>query len=153
MPKLIFSACFPVALSMALIKRDSSIGWLLPMLNKVYGISVAGITSCMRTMPSTMSSMYVKSRCILPWLNTLIGWLFRMASVNNHGAMSGRPAGPYTVKMRRPVVGMLYSLEYAWAISSLAFLVAAYRATGWSTLSVSLNGILSFIPYTELDDA
>ncbi len=33
-------------------------------------------------------------------------------------------------------------------MSSFAFLVAAYRLTGWSTRSWTLNGIAVFAPYT-----
>ena len=50
--------------------------------------------------------------------------------VNRNKAMSGRPHGPYTVKNRRPVVGSRNRWLYVCAISSLAFLVAAYRLTG-----------------------
>ncbi len=59
-----------------------------------------------RTTPSTMSSMYVKSRSILPALKTSIGRPSTIAFVNSIGAWSGRPHGPYTVKKRRPVVGI-----------------------------------------------
>lgn len=76
MGSMILSASLPQALSMALIKRASSVGWLLPMLkswwgtwdaffgscdcaqdDKVVAVDEAGGTSRMRTMPSTMSSM------------------------------------------------------------------------------------------------
>ncbi|MNW13342.1 hypothetical protein D3C71_2112800 [compost metagenome] len=78
------------------------------MLNTANGTSPLAGCAITRSTPSTMSSMKVKSRCIWPWLNTLIGSPLRMASVNSHGAMSGRPHGPYTVKKRRPVTGSWY---------------------------------------------
>ena len=68
------------------------------------GLAVAGLSQ-QRSTPSTMSSMKVKSRCILPWLNTLIGSPARIARANSIGAISGLPQGPYTVKKRRPVAG------------------------------------------------
>ena len=40
-----------------------------------------------------------------------------------------------------------------WATSSFAFLVAAYRLTGWSTGWSSLHGSVWFAPYTDEDDA
>ena len=62
--------------------------------------------------------------------------------------MSGRPHGPYTVKNRNPVAGRPNRWLYVWAISSLAFFVAAYRLTGWSVLSCSLKRSLRLAPYT-----
>jgi hypothetical protein len=58
-----------------------------------------------RITPSAMSPIQVKSRCICPWLNPLIGSPARIALAKSIGAMSGRPQGPYTVKKRRPVAG------------------------------------------------
>ena len=80
-----------------------------------------------------MSSMYVKSRIICPWLNTGMGSPARIPRVNLNSAMSGRPHGPYTVKKRRPVTGKRNRCAYACAISSFPFFVAAYSETGWST--------------------
>jgi hypothetical protein len=67
--------------------------------------------------------------------------------------MSVLPAGPYTVKNLSPVVGMLYSFEYAWANNSFDFFVAAYRETGLSTLSSVEYGTFLFEPYTDELDA
>jgi hypothetical protein len=72
-----------------------------------------------------MSSTYVKSRTIFPSLNTGIASPARMPLVNLKSAMSGRPHGPYTVKKRRPVIGMPKRWAYECAIASLAFFVAA----------------------------
>ena len=60
--------------------------------------------------------------------------------------MSGRPQGPYTVKKRNPVVGTPNRWLYVWAISSVAFLVAAYMLSGWSTLSWTENGMSVLAP-------
>src|SRR5690606_1976391 len=68
-------------------------------------------------------------------------------------AMSGRPHGPYTVKKRRPVLGMPYRWLYACAICALAFLVAAYSVSGCSADLCSVIGMSVFGPYTELVDA
>ena len=57
--------------------------------------------------PAMISSIYVKSRRICPLLNTLMGSPFNIAFINRQGAISGRPQGPYTVKKRTPVVGIL----------------------------------------------
>ena len=38
-------------------------------------------------------------------------------------------------------------------MSSFAFLLAAYRLTGWSMLSWMLNGCLVLPPYTLLEEA
>ena len=65
----------------------------------------AGERGTKRTTASTTSSMYVKSRRIRPWLNSLIGRPCKIASRKSHIAMSGRPHGPYTVKKRKPVAG------------------------------------------------
>ena len=76
---------------------SSTASWL-PMLKTAYGAPDAahgpGGRASTRTTPSTMSSTNVKSRRILPWLNTLIGSPARIALVNSIGAMSGRPQGP-----------------------------------------------------------
>ena len=38
------------------------------------------------------------------------GQQLKLSLILSYPAISGRPAGPYTVKNRRPVLGMLYSL-------------------------------------------
>jgi len=106
-------AFFPHAFSSVATKYFSGCGALLPMLNTrngalaVYGVGcfgskdgsfgVGGFASS-RTTPSTTSSTYVKSRRMLPLLNSWIGSPFRIFSVKIAVAMSGRPHGPYTVK-------------------------------------------------------
>ena len=57
------------------------------------------------------------------------------------------------MKNRSPVVGMPNRWLYECAISSVAFFVAAYMLSGWSTLSCTENGMFVLAPYTELDDA
>ena len=71
---------------------------------------------------------------------------FNSLLVNPKYAMSGLPAGPYTVKNLKPVDGMLYSFEYACANNSLDFLVAAYNETGLSTLSSVEYGTFLLLP-------
>src|SRR5512133_3613898 len=56
--------------------------------------------------PSTISSTYVKSLSIFPSLKTSIGFPSRIALVKINKAISGLPQGPYTVKKRKPEVGM-----------------------------------------------
>ena len=68
-------------------------------------------------------------------------------------AMSGRPHGPYTVKKRRPVTDRLNSRWYVCAIASSVFFETAYRLAGESTRSLSLNGTLVFVPYTDDEEA
>jgi hypothetical protein len=40
----------------------------------------------------------------------------------------------------------------SYPLNSFAFFVAAYKLTGWSTVSPTAKGIFVFAPYTELDD-
>jgi len=64
------------------------------MLNSAYGGVAAGGRSSTRSVPSTTSSMKVKSRSMSPWLKTWIGLPSRMARAKSIGDMSGRPHGP-----------------------------------------------------------
>ena len=57
--------------------------------------------------PTTMSSIKVKSLCIFPLLNTLIVCCPNIAFVKIIGAISGLPQGPYTVKNLNPIEGIL----------------------------------------------
>src|SRR3546814_9671259 len=71
----------------------SSSGRFLPMLSTRWGAtyppaftapSSGDGLSRQATTPDTMSSMKVKSRRMLPWLNTLIGWFLNMARSDEH---------------------------------------------------------------------
>src|SRR5262249_60055096 len=101
-------ADFPTAASISATTSRTSTGLLLPILCTRQGAlldagsgpaplhagSGPGGRSINRTTASTTSSTYVKSRCILPLLNNLIGRPSKMADVNSHIAISGRPQGP-----------------------------------------------------------
>ena len=54
---------------------------------------VAGLSRT-RITPSTISSIKVKSRTILPSLNTSIGFPLSIALAKRNKAISGRPHGP-----------------------------------------------------------
>jgi hypothetical protein len=69
-------------------RRDA--GRLRPRLRRPAG----GAASIAPSTPATMSSIWVKSRRIRPWLNTWIGRPASTARENSSGAMSGRPHGP-----------------------------------------------------------
>ncbi len=70
------------------------------------GARPGGGLSRQATTPATISSTKVKSRFSRPASYSVMGRPETIASANIHGAMSGLPHGPYTVKKRSPVCGM-----------------------------------------------
>src|SRR5699024_11163270 len=99
--------------SNVVIKCINFSGLLFPILYTLCGTSsFVGGASINFSIPLTISSIYVKSRykslSKSPLLKILIGSSLKNLSVKPKYAISGRPIGPYTVKNRNPVAGMLY---------------------------------------------
>jgi hypothetical protein len=102
------------------MNRFSEIGRPNPRLMISYPIGRPSAAST----PSTVSSMYVQSRSIFPWLKTGISVPSTIARITRSGIMSGRPAGPYTLKKRSAVMGRAKRWVYVCAMISALRLLA-----------------------------